>query len=668
MLPLKDKNKGVRASQRRMDSSVISTLLSDEFGLIWLSSKFDIEEANPRFLDYLGSQGVASSLEITLACKSKLRKEVFNQLENHGRWTGSIEIQSGDIAFSTPAGSLIRNYNESGEESGFTFLYEAHKSGDFLAPSEFELLKEEKQRDFSGSEFDAEARMRYIGNLGTDGFWDWDLVNNVEYLSPSFKALFGYEDHEMPNVPESWQKIIFEEDRVAAEEAFVAHTERGEPYNIPVRYRHKDGSTVHVLCRGAALKDENGEFVRMVGTHTDITRLKETEAELRRINQNLEQLVREKTNELIVSQVSFKRMAESVPVFVWRCTAEGVNDYLSPKWSEFTGQTTEETRGYGWLDAIHPGDQERVTNRWKKSVETGIPMETEYRLRRHDGEYRWFAAEGLPNVNEDGEISAWFGASRDIHKEKLQGQKLIKHSQMLEKANRALEQSNSDLEQFARVASHDLQEPLRMVVSFADILKNEYSEVLDERGLEYLEFLYEGGQRMQDLINDVLTYSRVDTQSKDVRVFEPALVLEDVVREFSQRIQDSGTKIQVGEMPPLKFSVSQFSQILKNLLSNSIKFVADDPPFIEIWGEETDDGVEFHFKDNGIGIDEKHHDRIFLMFQRLHSRKEYEGTGIGLAIVKKIIDNNYGRIEVQKGVEKGAHFIFFINHQVEIRV
>ncbi|HQU86734.1 MAG TPA: PAS domain-containing protein, partial [Pyrinomonadaceae bacterium] len=269
----------------------------------------------------------------------------------------------------------------------------------------------------------SEERLRLVGDNGTDGYWDWDLKTDETYMSPSFKALFGYEDSELPNHASTWQMLLVPEDRERAKQAYLDHINENKPYNLQLRYRHKNGSIVWVNCRGVALKDENGEFVRMVGTHINITQQKVAEESLYKLNSQLEQRVLEKTKEVRQSELHFRQLSESLPLLVWTCRGEdGMCDYLSPQWVEYTGISEEYQFGFEWLNQIHPDDQEQTINFWKQQSRLGEPLDFEFRIRRYDGVYRWFQTRAMPLKDSNGKLIKWFGTNVDIDNRKLNEQ------------------------------------------------------------------------------------------------------------------------------------------------------------------------------------------------------------------------------------------------------
>ena len=230
----------------------------------------------------------------------------------------------------------------------------------------------------------------------------------------------------------------------------------------------------------------------------------------------------------------------------------------------------------------------------------------------------------------------------------------------LKRSEENLRRSNQELEQFAYVASHDLQEPLRMVSSFMQLLSQKYSDKLDEQADKYIKFAVDGAVRMQQLINDLLSYSRVTTRGGKFEVVDSHEALGMAIVRLQMAVEESGALIENDDLPIVWGDKTQLSQLFQNLLSNAIKFRKDECLNIHVSAAEEDDCYRFSVKDNGIGFETKHGQRVFSIFQRLHSRREYEGTGIGLAICKRIVERHGGTISVWSEPGKGSQFTFTI--------
>jgi light-regulated signal transduction histidine kinase (bacteriophytochrome) len=230
----------------------------------------------------------------------------------------------------------------------------------------------------------------------------------------------------------------------------------------------------------------------------------------------------------------------------------------------------------------------------------------------------------------------------------------------LRKKTEELARSNEDLEQFAYVASHDLQEPLRMVTSYVQLLSKRYKAKLDADANEFIDFAVDGAVRMRKLINDLLTYSRVGTQGKGLSPTDSEAVLAQSVDDLKVTIEENGALVTHDPLPTVMADSPQLEQLFQNLIGNAIKFRGNEPPRVHISASRNGKGWVFSIRDNGIGMAPEYSERVFVIFQRLHSRQEYAGTGIGLAVCKKIVERHGGHIWVESDVGKGATFRFTI--------
>jgi PAS domain S-box-containing protein len=277
--------------------------------------------------------------------------------------------------------------------------------------------------------------------------------------------------------------------------------------------------------------------------------------------------------------------------------------------------------------------------------------EGELTRRRKDGAEIVVAVLWTLRRDEKGRPSAILEVGNDISDRK-------RAEESLRRTAEELGRSNSDLEQFAYVASHDLQEPLRMVAGFVQLLQRQYAGRLDAEADKYIDFAVDGAKRMQTLINDLLAYSRVGTRGQEPTPTDAAAALEHALANLLASIDETAAQITHGELPTVRADQVQIVQLFQNLIGNALKFRGETPPKIHVDATRQDDRWRFSVSDNGIGIDPQFQQRIFLIFQRLHTREHYPGTGIGLAICKKIVDRHGGRIWVQSQSGRGATFYF----------
>ena len=236
--------------------------------------------------------------------------------------------------------------------------------------------------------------------------------------------------------------------------------------------------------------------------------------------------------------------------------------------------------------------------------------------------------------------------------------RIVQELATLDEAKTELQRSNSELEQFAYVASHDLQEPLRKVASFCQLLQRRYGGQLDERADQYITFAVDGAKRMQVLINDLLAFSRVGRLTREQTVIDLNEIVRQVVDNYSERIEETGARLEIAELPSVRGEASLLSAVFQNLISNALKFKGADEPVIAVEVERDDEMWKFTVRDNGIGIEPEYADRIFVIFQRLHPKDAYPGTGIGLAMCRKIVEYHGGTIWLRTDVDSGTSFEF----------
>ena len=302
------------------------------------------------------------------------------------------------------------------------------------------------------------------------------------------------------------------------------------------------------------------------------------------------------------------------------------------------------------LDMYVAEDQPRVEAAVEEALDSGNPFDIEVRIRTAGGEVRWLRLQGVPET-DDSELVSFRGAAQDVteHKER---------ERQLEKLVEQLEESNERLEQFAYAASHDLQEPLRMVSSYLQLVERRYADELDEDAEEFIEFAVDGAERMREMIEGLLEYSRIKDQGGSFETVELDELLESVFDDLRLRIEESDAEITSDELPTVKGDDDQLRQLFQNLLSNAIEYSGDEPPRVHISAERDGPRWLISVADEGIGIDPDEADRVFDVFERLHTRDEHAGTGIGLAVCERIVEHHDGEIWVDSEPGEGATFSF----------
>lgn len=303
-----------------------------------------------------------------------------------------------------------------------------------------------------------------------------------------------------------------------------------------------------------------------------------------------------------------------------------------------------------WVERIHPLDIETYKSAKKDLEKTRKGFHLEYRVRHHDGGYLHVEDTARFYTDAAGKTTRMVGFVADVSERAKAREELAKRAAELAR-------SNAELERFAYVASHDLQEPLRMVTSFTQLLSDRHKDKLDPEARDYIGFAFEGATRMRRLIDDLLAYSRVASSPRRVEMIDANLCIQRAIANLRMVIDESKAKIEVGHFPHVRADETHLTLVFQNLLSNAIKFRGTEPPVIRLWAEDEPQLVRIHVADNGIGIEPAHRTRIFQMFQRLHTREKFPGNGIGLTICKRIIEDLGGAIYVEEGLEsaQGKH-------------
>jgi PAS domain S-box-containing protein len=527
---------------------------------------------------------------------------------------------------------------------------------------------------------------------------------------------------------------------------------------------------------------------------------------------------REAAAALRESESRYRTLAEALPQLVWTCSAEGECDYLSRQWLDYTGIPEINQLGTKWSSAIHPADRQMVERAWTRAVREEGDYDVEYRIRRHDGVYRWFKTRGTPLRDPEGHIQKWFGTCTDIEEQKraleerqdllnrerqarataellnkvgpsllveldtarlsqkvtdlatqltgaqfgalyqseldvyrlqalsgaadshpfvslahslheiVTGHQIVRsenfsdriksflaapvlsHSshvtgwmlfgsekagafselheelatgiaaqaaialdnarlfakaqqaqETLQRSNIDLRRANEDLNQFAYSASHDLQEPLRMVAIYSQMLQRKYKDVLDKEASEYITYTVQGARRMELLLKDLLDYTQVvDGVEEQAEPVDAGQVLARAADNLSQAIKESQATLQAENLPVLNVREVHLLLLFQNLLGNALKYRSKAHPVIDVSAQRDGKLWRLSVKDNGIGIDQQYAKQVFGLFKRLHGGgSQYEGTGIGLAICQKIVGRYGGRIWVEsEGEGSGSTFYF----------
>lgn len=492
---------------------------------------------------------------------------------------------------------------------------------------------------------ESNERYRYVLRATFDAIWDWDIANNQVHWGEGLYELFGHESRNEHNTFDFWLDNIHPDDLARVRGSLTNAMESDENWRDEYRFRRSDGSYSYVVNKSLIIRNDDGLATRMVGAIQDITIRKTEELRLKL----LESVIVNMTDAVLVIRVDEGEEAE--PIIV----------YCNKAFSEMTGYSLSEVYGKSALFFERPERDMEVIEALYEAYDEKKSFECELEYYKKDGELFWLNIVLSPIFDENGQCSHFIAIERDITERKKSDLKLKELYDELEVHAKKLSVSNHELEQFAYVASHDLQEPLRMVTGFLSLIERKYADKLDDKARQFIFYAVDGAQRMRQIILDLLEYSRVGKESDMAEDIDISLLIEDILSLHKKQLSESNAEVIYQDMPVIRSYRSPLRHVFQNLISNGLKYqVKDHRPVIQISSKPIEGGYEFCVSDNGIGIAPEYHEKIFNIFQRLHSKDEYSGSGMGLAITKKVIENLGGEIRVESTEGKGSMFIFTI--------
>ena len=409
-------------------------------------------------------------------------------------------------------------------------------------------------------------------------------------------------------------------------------------YDVPVRMA---GDTrLWIDLQIAPLRDAEGRITHLIPSAMDIAVRRAADEKLR------------------ASEARFRQIADTMPQIAWAARPDGYVDYYNERWFEFTGFPRHEFGVSSWEPVMHPDDAKRSMNTYFDCIRSGTPYRIEHRFKdRASGGYRWFLGQALPVRDERGEITRWFGTSTDIDDQKRAEEKL--EATVTERTAK-LQETITELETYSYSISHDMRAPLRAIQSFANILEEDCRDVVSTQGREYIRRIVTAADRMDRLIQDVLVYSRVARTDLVLENVDLAALLDGIIESYPQFQSPKAEITVVFPLPQVRGNVAALTQCLSNLVGNAVKFVPPGvAPQVKISAVIRDKRVRLSIQDNGIGIDPGMHGKIFGIFSRLS--RNYDGTGIGLAVVRRAAERMGGAIFVESEVGKGSTFHLELN-------
>ncbi len=487
--------------------------------------------------------------------------------------------------------------------------------------------------------FEEKTKIKSIVDNAIDGIVTINSTGHIQSFNLSAERMFGYKEKDIINeninllMPESYHEKHDVYSYLRKYKRTQLKNSIG--FNQEIIGLCKDGSTFPLDLGIAEVQLDNETF--FTGFLRDLSQQKKLENEIK----SREQL--------------FSSFVNFAPVMMWMLDNNDKPIMFNETWLNFTGHTLEQELVYKWDSLkIHSSDQESVMKIYNEAITQHKKFEHEYRMLRHDGVYRWIREIGVPHY-ENSCYKSYIGICLDVTQRKTDELNLQEYTNDLER-------SNAELEQFAYIASHDLQEPLRMVSSYTQLLGRRYKDKLDDDANEFIGYAVDGANRMQILIQDLLAFSRVGKNKQILKPIELTQVLKDIILGLKIAIEESKTQINMSDsLPEIMADHSQIQQLFQNLIFNAIKYRAEDRQcVINIDCQKFNKMWQFSIQDNGIGIEAEYFKRIFEIFKRLHGKEKYSGTGIGLAVCKRIVEGHGGQIWLESEFGLGSTFYFTI--------
>jgi PAS domain S-box-containing protein len=478
-----------------------------------------------------------------------------------------------------------------------------------------------------------------LGVMG-DNVWEHDFITDKTFFADTIQEFIGYTNQEIFDKVAIWWRLVHPDDHWMLKQNDIDYRAGLiSSHHLEYRIHNKDGNLKWVLDRGVVVeKDNDGKPLKIVGTHTDITPRKTAEASLDKLKKQ------------------FQSFMEHIPAMAWIVDKQSVyqftnDNYVTTFYNDLENGDHEQLVGKSFFELFPPEIAELYKSNNDIVFNGNKVLETiEPSVDRAGNKITLKVFKFPLQINNAETLLG--GVAIDITE-------LVKAEENMRHLNEKISASNKELEQFAYVASHDLQEPLRMVSSFMQLLEKKYSPDLDDTAKQYIHFAVDGAERMKKLILDLLSFSRIGTEQQYNDNVDVNEIIKEVKLNLMSAISENNATIEVKKMPVIKANKLQISQLFQNLVNNAIKYRSEKNPEIEIGFTEEPGHYCFYVKDNGIGIDSKYFEKIFVIFQRLHNRNEFSGTGIGLSICKKIAEKHKGYLKVESKPGEGSTFTFF---------
>jgi PAS domain S-box-containing protein len=476
----------------------------------------------------------------------------------------------------------------------------------------------------------SEERLQFALHGANQGIWEFDIQTQAVTWDDRCKAIFGLSPDAQLTYAQRIEMLHPEDRHRVIQTLKMAIDECGE-FAQEYRTIYPDGTIRWVLSQGRGYCNISGQRDRILGTVMDITERKQSEAALRE------------------GEERFRTLADGMSQFAWMADATGSIFWYNRRWFDYTGTTLSQMQGWGWQQVHHPEHVERVVAHFRQSLATGEEWEDTFPLRGRDGTYRWFLSRAIPIVDATGRAIRWFGTNTDITEQ----QTLLQERQQ---AQADLEQRNQALDAFGYIVAHDLKAPLRGIANLSEWIEADLAGVITPDTQRQMTLLRNRVHRMEAIVNGLLDYARVGRLDDPSESVEMSQLLAEIVDSLAP---PPTFKIEIApNLPTLHTKRLFLSQVLTNLISNGIKHHDRVDGTIHITIVERSDVYEFAIADDGPGIPPEQHERVFKIFQAMNPQNRPDSTGIGLAIVKKIVEAEGGTIHIESQLGRGTTFYF----------
>jgi PAS domain S-box-containing protein len=528
-----------------------------------------------------------------------------------------------------------------------------------------EKSKQEKEKNKIEIEYrKTQERLKRALDSASIGWWEWDYESGEVLFSDNKATMLGYTVEEFPKNVYEITKLVHPDDYERTMSAMRDHINgKKDLYQIRYRIKTKDGNWKWYYDKGKIIEyNEEGKPKKIIGTVQNITEVVKKEDKIK----------------LQKTQERLKRALNAASIGWWEWDYDSGEVLFSDNKATMLGYTVEDfpKNVYEITKLVHPDDYERTMSAMRDHL-TGKKdrYQVRYRIRTKDNNWKWYYDKGkLVEFTEEGKPKKIIGTVQDIteivkkeNKIKLQSENLQRLNGKLEEYNKRLIESNEELRQFAHTIAHDLKNPLNSVISYLSLIERKYEDVLDEDGFELTEMVKNRTKRMMDMINNLLYYAQTVNKGSKFERHNTNTILEKAIENLETVIKEQGAKITSDSLPEIYCDDVQILSLFQNLISNSIKYCDKKTPEIEIRAKGKDEQWLFCIEDNGIGIDTVHKEKIFWIFNRVPSEKDFpkkEGYGIGLSLCKKIVERHQGKIWVESKKGKGSTFYFTIPKQI----